>query len=187
MSTPYLTFENIPHPPEDVIKAIYECAENQPNTFVIDYAPQLKIYDPTQVILEWTKQVFDFPHKVDVRVIRGDLDIHTDLDRSVAYNYHIETGGAKASTDFYDADDNLLESYIVPPRTWAKLNVTIPHAVNNIEEGQRRIGLSVYDIRPEPTKAELFKFVRQVYRRRNANSIKDVKAWREQHGVKRSK
>jgi hypothetical protein len=187
MPTPNLTYENFPHPPEEVIKAIYECARSQPNTFIIEYAPQIKIYDPTAIISKWVSSIFDFPHKVDVRVISGNLDIHTDLDRTVAYNYHLETGGSNVTTDFYDSEDNLVDSYVVPEKQWVKLNVTIPHAVNNIEKGKLRIGLSVYDIKPELTRAEIYKFIRTHYRRNGAKSVEDVRRWMAEKGVMRNK
>jgi hypothetical protein len=187
MTPPYLVYENWPDPPEDIVNAIYDCIETQPNVFIIEYVPQIKIYNATEKILQWTRSVFDFPHKVYVQVAYDDLEIHTDLERTFALNYQLELGGNNVHTGFYNAQDILLESYIIPEKKWARLSVKIPHAVTNIEQGKRRVTLSVFDIQPEPTPSELYRFVRNHYRRNKANKVSDVKKWMDDKGVARNK
>jgi hypothetical protein len=175
MPAPYLTFENFPEIPEDIIKEIYECAETQPNFFVVDWYPMFKTYRATEKILEWTNSVFKFPHNAHVQVIYGDLYIHTDIERTFAINYILETGGDNVQTCFYDEKNILLEKYVVQEKQWAKLDVTVPHNVINVKPNSRRIGLSVCDIQPIATKAELVKRLRVQYNNKDPNGLQSYR------------
>lgn len=76
---------------------------------------------------EFTKSIFDFEHDVHIFVLAGDLPVHKDNARNVAYNYVLETGNA--NTNFHDEDKNLIEENKIEPFRWHKLDVTKHHSV----------------------------------------------------------
>ena len=76
---------------------------------------------------EFVKTLFDFEHGVHIFVLSGDLPVHKDNTRNVAYNYVLETGGA--TTNFHDEDKVLIEENHIQPFIWHKLNVAEFHSV----------------------------------------------------------
>ena len=60
-------------------------------------------------------------------MLSGDLPVHKDNTRDVAYNYVLETGGA--ITNFHDADKNIIEENEIETFRWHRLNVKEFHSV----------------------------------------------------------
>jgi hypothetical protein len=85
---------------------------------------------------------------------------HVDEMRSYAYNYIIEKGG-DPTTSFYTAKEEfqhlkayprtvftpdrltMIEETKIEPYRWHKIDTTVIHGVNNIEQGKKRISLSL--------------------------------------------
>jgi hypothetical protein len=76
---------------------------------------------------EFVQTLFDFEHDVHIFVLSGDLPIHKDNTRDIAYNYVLETGDA--STNFHHDDKVLVEENNIETFRWHKLNVSNFHSV----------------------------------------------------------
>lgn len=90
----------------------------------------------------FTRSVFDFEHDVHIFVLSGDLPVHKDNTRDVAYNYVLETGNA--STNFHDADQILIEENKIDPFRWHKLDVKEFHSVLIPQPPRVLVSVSVY-------------------------------------------
>lgn len=77
---------------------------------------------------EFVKTLFDFEHDVHIFVLSGDLPVHKDNTRNVAYNYVLETGGS--TTNFHDEDKVLIEENDIATFHWHRLNVSNFHSVS---------------------------------------------------------
>jgi hypothetical protein len=75
-------------------------------------------------------------------VLSGDLPIHKDNTRDIAYNYVLETGSA--STNFHDEEKTLVEEHNIETFKWHKLNVKNYHSVLIPEPPRVVISVSVY-------------------------------------------
>lgn len=63
------------------------------------------------------------------QIMSGDLKIHNDKGTMIKLYYLITTGGDDVVTNFYDAEDNLIESVILLPRVWYIFNTGQRHTV----------------------------------------------------------
>ena len=91
---------------------------------------------------EFTRSIFNFEHDVHIFVLSGDLPVHKDNTRDVAYNYVLETGGA--STNFHDADQVLTEEHKIEPFRWHKLDVKEFHSVLIPQPPRILVSVSIY-------------------------------------------
>ena len=91
---------------------------------------------------EFTNSIFDFEHDVHIFVLSGDLPIHKDNTRDVAYNYVLETGGA--TTNFHDDEKTLVEEHNIETFKWHKLNVKNYHSVLIPTPPRVVVSVSVY-------------------------------------------
>jgi hypothetical protein len=102
------------------------------------------VYTCDQELTDWI--VKHFPVEVDVvEYIVSDRAIimHTDLGRSQAYNYVLDTGGKNILTEFYnDSRDQLVEQVEYATNQWYLLNVSVPHMVKG-EQTRPRVLISV--------------------------------------------
>jgi hypothetical protein len=90
----------------------------------------------------FTKTIFDFEHDVHIFVLSGNLPIHKDNTRDVAYNYVLETG--VATTNFHDDEKNLIEEHAIETFKWHKLNVKTFHSVLIPNPPRVVVSVSVY-------------------------------------------
>jgi hypothetical protein len=91
---------------------------------------------------EFTKTIFDFEHDVHIFVLAGDLPVHKDNTRDVAYNYVLETGGA--TTNFHNEEKVLIEQHNIETFRWHQLNVKNYHSVLIPEPPRIVVSVSVY-------------------------------------------
>ena len=90
----------------------------------------------------FTKSIFDFEHDVHIFVLSGNLPVHKDNTRDVAYNYVLETGNA--STNFHDAEQVLVEENKIEPFRWHKLDVKEFHSVLIPAPPRVLVSVSIY-------------------------------------------
>jgi hypothetical protein len=90
------------------------------------------------------KFLFGITPKFGVQQILDGQPIHTDLNRVEVYNFILSTGGDDVRTCFWNDynGSEMLESLRIEPFRWHKLDVTIPHSVQNIKS--KRIAISVW-------------------------------------------
>lgn len=140
---------DIPAVPKELIKSLDQIRtlpqvtlyESDGNTYEVDW---YRVYTCDSALTEWVKA--HFPEEVDVvEYIVSDRAIvmHTDLGRSLAYNYILDTGGENIFTEFYnDSRDQLIERVEYAVGQWYLLNVSVPHQVNG-EQSRPRVLISV--------------------------------------------
>ena len=71
-----------------------------------------------------------------------DLPVHTDEGTHTKFVYIIETGGRCVNTLFWNLDNTVQCTYQIPANKWHLLDVTVPHSVQGIEPGMRRISVT---------------------------------------------
>lgn len=96
----------------------------------------------SNALKEFTRNIFSFEHDVHIFVLSGDLPVHKDNTRDVAYNYVLETGGA--STNFHDEEKNIIEQHSIERFKWHKLDVKNYHSVQIPEPPRVVVSVSVF-------------------------------------------
>jgi len=125
--------------------------------------PNLADYDFIEIsdlVKDWLKTNIPFECIAFIQVMSNGSLVppHIDESRSKAVNYLLETGGA-ASTTFYKPKDeykdlkitpqvvipyirlDIVESEIIPQKTWHELDVTTIHGVENLSS--KRVSLTI--------------------------------------------
>ena len=132
MNVEYL---NLPKIPEELIVDIYQTIRNTepkqrhsvPKETDAEKNAAWNSIKASTKLKEFTKSIFEFEHDVHIFVLSGDLPVHKDNTRDVAYNYVLETGNA--ITNFHDSDKKLTEENSIEPFRWHKLDVKEFHSV----------------------------------------------------------
>jgi hypothetical protein len=104
---------------------------------------------------------FDITAKVHYQIIRSKSPKHIDFNRSRCYNYVINTGGEKVSTNWFNlANSKLLEHIeVIPAQVWHEIKVDVPHAVQGIT--QERVALTVFEWDPGKAPADILRWHEQ--------------------------
>lgn len=132
MNVEYL---DLPKIPEELIVDIYQTIRNtapkerhsEPKETDAEKYAAWNSIKASDKLKQFTHSIFDFEHDVHIFVLSGDLPVHKDNTRDVAYNYVLETGGA--STNFHDVDKNIIEENEIETFRWHRLNVKEFHSV----------------------------------------------------------
>ncbi len=147
MNVEYL---DLPKIPEELIVDIYQTIRNTepkerhsvPEGTDAEKHNAWNSIKASERLKEFTSSIFNFEHDVHIFVLSGDLPIHKDNTRDVAYNYVLETGNA--STNFHDSDKVLVEEHNIETFKWHKLNVKEFHSVVIPEPPRVLVSVSVY-------------------------------------------
>jgi len=143
----FCTYLDIPSVPEYLI---------EPPKFIINKPPKpgsnissSYIFFQTRLVSKeleiWVKDIFKRDCFVQYQIVRNGIHIHKDKGRNVAFNYLIETGGAHATTCFYDDNKTLIHSEILKPKLWHRLKTDVNHDVRNINIPRIAISVEVFD------------------------------------------
>jgi hypothetical protein len=147
MNVEYL---DLPKIPEELIVDIYKTIRNTTpkERHAVPEGTDAEKYNAwnsikaSKKLKEFTNSIFNFEHDVHIFVLSGDLPVHTDNTRDVAYNYVLETGGA--TTNFHDDEKTLVEEHNIETFKWHKLNVKNYHSVLIPEPPRVVVSVSVY-------------------------------------------
>lgn len=104
-----------------------------------------KLYFCNFKIRNFLKNLFPSNYKFGVQRIFNGQEIHIDHKRKVVYNYIIEPGGDNVYTCFWSdlEGSSLVGKFKIEPFKWTKLDVTIPHSVQNIST--ERIAITAWE------------------------------------------
>jgi hypothetical protein len=82
-------------------------------------------------LVQWLKTIFDFEFTAEYLWLSSWSKKHTDLGRTMAYNYLLDAGGENITTNFYapNNEEEIVKSIVIPLRKWHVLNVSMPHVV----------------------------------------------------------
>lgn len=147
MNVEYL---DLPRIPDELIVDIYQTIRNtpaqsrhsEPKDTDAEKHNAWNSIKASEKLKEFTRNIFDFEHDVHIFVLSGDLPIHKDNTRDVAYNYVLETGDA--STNFHDEDKNLVETNNIETFRWHKLDVKQFHSVLIPNPPRVLVSVSIY-------------------------------------------
>lgn len=147
MNVEYL---DLPKIPEELIVDIYQTIRNTapkerhsvPEGTDAEKHNAWNSIKASEKLKEFTRSLFDFEHDVHIFVLSGDLPVHKDNTRDVAYNYVLETGGA--STNFHDEEKILVEENFIEPFRWHKLDVKEFHSVLIPQPPRVLVSVSIY-------------------------------------------
>ncbi len=147
MNVEYL---DLPKIPENLIVDIYQTIRNtEPNLrHSVPEGTDAEKHNAwnsikaSEQLKEFTRSIFNFEHDVHIFVLSGDLPIHKDNTRDVAYNYVLETGGA--STNFHNENKELIEEHNIETFKWHKLNVKEFHSVSIPQPPRVLVSVSVF-------------------------------------------
>lgn len=132
-----LTIEesNIPPVPTELIltydeilkQPIWTTHTREGKVYEVDW---YKVYVANESLQQWIRAQFDSKIEcIEYIIAYRALDLHRDMERTRAFNYVIQAGGALA-TEVLDYDkETVLNSVICKPLTWYYLNVDLPHRV----------------------------------------------------------
>lgn len=147
MNVEYL---DLPKIPEELIVDIYQTIRNTapkerhsvPEETDAEKHSAWNSIKASDKLKAFTRSVFDVEHDVHIFVLSGDLPVHKDNTRDIAYNYVLETGSAR--TNFHNADKVLIEENDINPFRWHRLNVKEFHSVMIPNPPRVLVSVSIY-------------------------------------------
>ena len=86
---------------------------------------------------------YKFGYIRQYQVIKNGMPIHKDINRTIAYNYLIETGGDNINTNVFDEGRQLIESECITTHRWHSIQVDKFHNVTNLQENSVRIAITL--------------------------------------------
>lgn len=135
----------LPKIPDNIIQEVYNSIESGTNqAFDGDNAKyRLDFYAwiaANNAVQEWCTSNISPDIYWGIQVIDQDMPIHQDLGTESKFNYIIELGGDNVVTNYYDEEENVIESIVCSAYEWYILNVKIKHDVKNVIS--RRISIT---------------------------------------------
>ena len=76
------------------------------------------------------------------QIITGDLIPHRDQGTLTKINYVLTAGGSSVYTNFYDDNNNLIDSVIIPEHSWHIFKADSIHGVTGVESGKSRFAIT---------------------------------------------
>lgn len=147
MNVEYL---NLPNIPDYLIVDIYQTIRNTspkerhavPEGTDAEKTNAWNSIKASDALKEFTRSIFNIEHDVHIFVLSGDLPVHKDNTRDIAYNYVLETGSA--STNFHDEEKNIIEEHNIERFRWHKLDVKNYHSVQIPDPPRVVVSVSVF-------------------------------------------
>lgn len=137
-----IDFHNFPAVPDSLIPSVESFSNSTFSGTTTDYQWYTGEYND---LTQWLADNLPFEHTVAFHTLVDGVPVHKDIARTKCYNYIIHAGGDAVSTDFYNDDRELIESYVIPERTWHSMPVDVFHGVSNIETKRYAITLTPVD------------------------------------------
>lgn len=121
-------------------------------------------YEPGQALEDWVRDcIHSDVATVGLQIVQGTdiFQAHTDTNfRRYIFNYLVKSGGANATTVFYQEHGfsveqdvkkyihdystmDVIESVVVPEKTWFSINGQVLHGVTNLESSRIAISLGI--------------------------------------------
>ena len=149
---PYIEYLDLPLIPENLIPPLSETLQQLPtagtaasqhtNSLTPDsFSFLFKVVSPE--LESWIKSIFPYEITIKFNLIKHTLPIHKDVLRDIGYNYILDPGGPNVSTNIYADDGSLLQSEVIQPHRWIKLEVSYFHGIHDIDPNLVRRLISV--------------------------------------------
>jgi hypothetical protein len=143
ISMKYIENINLPTIPEKFVESIEDILNKPRGDSIVtqDYF-QTRFIDKN--LKNWLENNLLFKFSVRYQIIYPGLPIHKDMgNRKLAYNYLLSLGGNNVKTMIFDDTKKLLQSEILPLKTWHSIKTDMYHGVFGLQKDNPRVSLSV--------------------------------------------
>jgi hypothetical protein len=138
-----IQYINLPNVPEELIESNETIINSTRTNSIIkqDFFQGRPISGKLQ---DWLEKNLSFDFVAQYQVIYEGIPIHKDMgNRKLAYNYLLAQGGSNVKTMIFDDNKKLLQSEILPLRTWHSIKTDMFHGVFGLYKDTPRISLSI--------------------------------------------
>jgi hypothetical protein len=138
------SYIDFPLLPADLLTDVYASVEDDIPLVELPFE-KYKLLTCRQSIKNFVTPFFDKPVYCGVQAILNNQGVHIDFNRTIVYNYIVETGGEHVTTSFYTNKNKnkKIESICIEPYRWHRLKVFLPHEVEGITG--KRIAITVWE------------------------------------------
>ena len=145
----HITYLSFPDIPDDLLESIEDIL-NKPRYESVVKQDFFQTRLINKNLEDWLERNLSFKFSVRYQIIYPGLPIHKDMgNRKLAYNYLLAQGGNNVKTMIFDNTKKLLQSEILPLRTWHSIKTDMYHGVFGIQKDNPRVALSVTPINLE--------------------------------------
>lgn len=139
----YIEYVNLPNIPENLLE-LPEDILNKPRSNSIVKQDFFQARPISNELQDWLEKNLPFKFVAQYQIIYLGLPIHKDeANRKLAYNYLLDQGGNNVKTIIFDDDKKILQSEILPLKTWHSIKTDMFHGVFGLEKNIPRVSLSV--------------------------------------------
>ena len=93
---------------------------------------------------DWLEKNLSFDFVAQYQVIYAGIPVHKDMgNRKLAYNYLLSLGGDNVKTMIFNESKKILQSEILPLKTWHSIKTDMFHGVFGLYKDTPRISLSI--------------------------------------------
>ena len=140
--TQYIDTVDHPTLPADVAVEVYRSLEQSKNKKVFagtDYAWM----DPTPALEHWLNTNISDKLTWGVQYLANKIDAHVDeyVPGGVKLYYLVDVGSNNVHTHWHDAEGNSIYRHCLQAHKWYRMRVDVMHSVDNITNGQARVGI----------------------------------------------
>jgi len=139
----YIENLSLPNVPDDLLESVEDIINKPRGNSIVtqDYFQARPISNELQ---NWLEKNLPFKFIAQYQIIYLGLPIHKDeANRKLAYNYLLSQGGNKVSTLVFDDNKTLLQSEILPLKTWHSIKTDMYHGVFGLIKDTPLISLSI--------------------------------------------
>ena len=139
----YIQYINFPAIPENLLESVEDII-NKTRTNSIVKQDFFQARPISNMLQDWLKKNLTFDFVAQYQIIYNGIPIHKDEgNRKLAYNYLLAQGSNKVITIIFDDDKKLLQSEILPLKTWHSIKTDMYHGVFGLPNNIPRVALSI--------------------------------------------
>lgn len=148
----YIKYVNIPTVPEELLDSVEHIIDQKPEVMLVREFGTFQYKTVNSLLDQWVHDTFKINCYAKYQIIFAGIPIHKDNpafpgDRRIAFNYLLDLGGNNVVTTVYDEDKTtVLQSEVIPLKTWHSLVVERYHGVDGISSTNPRVALTVTPI-----------------------------------------
>ena len=123
----------LPQLPEDLVAEVHNSiSENENHTSKASYGDVYDWLPANDKIQEWCTNNISKDIYWGIQVIHSNLPKHKDIGTITKFNYVIT--GQQCDTNFYNNEDELIETVILEHEQWYILNTNVTHEVTDVND-----------------------------------------------------
>ena len=139
----YIENINLPNIPDDLLESVEDIL-NKPSYESIVTQDYFQTRLVNKNLEDWLEKNLLFKFSVRYQIIYPGVPIHKDMgNRKLAYNYLLSLGGDNVKTMIFNESKKILQSEILPLKTWHSIKTDMFHGVFGLYKDTPRISLSI--------------------------------------------